>query len=290
MPFHGVLPQRQYIFTAATPHADIAVSDAAAWRLYPRHRWIYNKLDLALSQSQPAAPTGVKPRDLGIADKTCVFVRPMLNLLGMAIGAQAMQADQVPETPGYMWSTCLEGEQSSTDCLVQRGRARWFAHTVAGEKTARGGPPAYWCIGVAYPQNETLLAKWIAQNLPDYTGICNFEVIDGVIIEAHLRGSNGFFDFYGEGFIPAWVALVDHNQWLTLPPPPGGYVFSLFAECDEPIHVADATLAALSSASVSIQLDLDDNRRPRAGRIAIIRSQTHATGAAVREQLRQALQ
>ncbi len=288
MPFHGVLPRRRRIFAAATPIADIAVNDAAAWRLNPEHRWIYNKLDLTLKQNLLAAPTGVDPREFGIPGSDLVFVRPMLNLHGMGRGAQAVRADAVPAWPGYLWSRYLSGEQSSSDCLVQHGRPLWFAHTIAGERCQQG-PPAAWHIGVDRSANEQLLRGFIPEHLPNYTGLCNFEIIDGIIIEAHLRGSNGFFDFYGTSFIPAWVALVDENRWLAPPPPPGGHVLSLFADNPEEIVTIPSDASGLFTGDVRLEWDLQADGRPHANRIAIIRAGDLARGQAARDELKQML-
>ncbi|MFA9462139.1 hypothetical protein [Thiohalorhabdus methylotrophus] len=284
MPFHGVAPERRFIFEAAEPLADLGVSDEAAWRLNPAHRWLYNKLDLALSQGLVAAPAGVEPPEMGLKPTEPVFVRPITNLAGMAVGAHKVQAGSMAHAPGTFWCRYLEGEQSSTDCLVREGEVLWFAHTVAGDEWV-DGRPVYWQIGVPRPENERVLSEWVAANLPGYTGICNFELIGATIIEAHLRGSNGFFDFYGPGFVPAWVALADEGVWRDPGPPPGGFLFSLFTRRGERLGLELSRAQDLAEGGVSVAMDLDADGRPANGRVAIVRSRDFRTGRRVLENL-----
>ena len=55
-----------------------------SWEWYPRHRWIYDKLAVALSQGLQAAPHGVMPPSFP------VFSKPIMNLRGMGTGSQAI--------------------------------------------------------------------------------------------------------------------------------------------------------------------------------------------------------
>ncbi len=284
MPFCGVAPGRQHLFSKLAPRTDIAVSDAEAWRLSPRHRWLYNKLELALLQNISAAPLGVSPLSLGFDAQDQVFVKPIINLWGLSRGAQCLRVAQLPELPGYMWSRYLQGEHLSSDVLVKNGTALWFAHTLASTEKDQARA-LYWQIGVARAEVESFLCAWIAQNLGDYTGLCNFELIDAVMIEAHLRGSNGFLEFYGEEWLPAWVRLVDDHDWQAPPPIRGGFVISVFTQNNAPLHINQVDVRQWTTPSLSIELDLDGDKRPQAGRAAIIRSENLAAGLQAKEAL-----
>jgi hypothetical protein len=274
MPFIGVLPERRHLFRPE-PRRNLAVNDAAAWRLNPRHRHIYDKLTLALSAGLRAAPCGVDPAEYGIAADTELFVKPITNLAGMSLGARAVRAGAVPMEPGHFWCERLRGRHTSSDCLVRDGTVVWFAHTSAsGAKDAER--PVYWHVGTALPDLEPWLRRWVAEHLAGYTGLCNIELIGGRPIEAHLRGSNGFFDLYGPGFLPAWVALVDGGPFEPPPPIPGGYVISVFGAAD----LSDTKLAAAETAGVRIQ---PDPRTP--GRAAILRCRELAAGGEVYRRL-----
>lgn len=267
MPFIGVLPERRHLFQPE-PRASLAVNDAAAWCLNPAHRHIYDKLQLALQAGLMAAPCGVIPMDVGIAANTQVFVKPIVNLAGMGLNARAMRADAVPMTPGSFWCECLTGTHTSSDCLVRNGEALWFAHTRASEEKD-AARPIFWEIGAPLPQLEPWISTWIKHNLADYTGLCNIELIDGRPIEAHLRGSNGFFDFYGPSFLPAWVALADGEPFTPPPPIPGGLVISVFGNAD----LNEEHLKAAEALGVSVQ---PDPNTP--GRAAILRCSEREAG------------
>ncbi|OQX02849.1 MAG: hypothetical protein BWK73_41325 [Thiothrix lacustris] len=242
MAFHGVLPHRQPLFQPA-PRRDIGVNDTHAWRLNPAHRHVYDKLQLALAQGLRAAACGVDPLSVGIQTATPLFVKPITNLLGMSLNAQATTAGDLASgrtqvAPGCFWSEYLVGDHTSTDCLVLAGKVLWLAHT-QGATDKDKQRPIYWHIGVRLPALEPLLTVFVETQLPGYTGLCNVEMIGGKVIEMHLRGSNGFFDFYGAHFVPAWVELVDKRVWQGLEAVREGYVYSLFGEGRLPADYAD---------------------------------------------------
>ena len=232
MPFLGVLPERQHLFQPE-PVAEVGVCDAEAWRLNPKHRHVYEKLALARSQGLRAAPCGVDPTSTGLKPRDRVFIKPIVNLAGMSLGAHTNAAAEVPATPGSFWCEYLEGEQTSTDCLVRNGEVLWFAHTRAADER-NNNRPIWWQIGVDLPHLEPLIARFVQSRLPGYTGLCNVEMIGAHVIEMHLRGSNAFFDFYGDDFMPAWVALVDGRDVAMPPAIPGGAIWSVFGkgECN----------------------------------------------------------
>ncbi|MGV6808673.1 MAG: hypothetical protein ACWA5U_02255 [bacterium] len=228
MPFFGVLPHRRPIFQPE-PLSDIGVNDAHAWRLNPAYRHVYNKLWLAQAQGLRAAPLGINPQLFGFAEQDEVFVKPITNLAGMSLNAGVHRVADLSYRAGSFWCERLIGQQTSTDCLVLNGQTQWFAHTLAAaEKNQQR--PIYWQIGVDLPQIEPLLSAFIAEHLSHYTGICNVEMIGDKLIEMHLRGSNGFYDFYGDDFISAWVHLVDQHDWQNLAKVQSGYVYSMFAQ------------------------------------------------------------
>jgi hypothetical protein len=270
MPFIGIQPGREWLFEPQ-PQCDLAVNDVNAWRLNPSHRQIYDRLNLALAAGLRAAPCGVPPAAYGISAETELFVKPIINLSGMALGARALRAGQIPNEPGSFWCERLEGEQSSSDCLVEQGKARWFAHTRAS--TLRDGArPIYWEIGADMPHVEPILATLVRDHLAGYTGICNIELIGGQPVEMHLRGSNGFFDFYGPEFFRAWVALADGLAFQPPPQIPGGFVISVFGE-GEP----DSAITAQAEAK-GVQLQPDAHTPDR---IAILRTRELAAGLEV---------
>lgn len=278
MPFYGVLPERVAIFQPQ-PACDVGVNDAHAWRLNPEYRRVYDKLWIALNQGVTAAPVGVSPMDMGFEADERVFVKPITNLHGVSLDARAVWADAVPVHPGCFWSRLLEGVQTSTDCLLRDGKTLWFAHSRASQEKS-GNRPVYWEIGVDLPEREPTIARLLGRWLPGYTGLCNLEMIGGYVIEAHLRGSNGFFDFYGPDFLPAWTRLVDEGRWRGLASIPGGGIFSLFGEG----RLEKDAIKEAASLGVQVQMD-----RHTPGRVAVLRSPDMDLGRKALDQLQAAL-
>ena len=85
MPICEADPWRfQYFETVACPpDVRISTEDPDSWEWFPAHRWIYDKLAVALSQGLQAAPHGVMPPSFP------VFSKPIMNLRGMGTGSQA---------------------------------------------------------------------------------------------------------------------------------------------------------------------------------------------------------
>lgn len=276
MAFIGIQPGREALFEPQ-PRRDVAVNDSNAWRLNPSHRKVYDRLNLALTSGLRAAPCGLPPADYGIAPQVDLFVKPIINLAGMAKGAHVVRADQIPDAPGSFWCECLQGEQSSSDCLVEQGAARWFAHTRASEQRA-GARPLYWEVGASLPHLEPVLAGLIRHHLPGYTGLCNIELIGGRPVEMHLRGSNGFFDFYGPEFMRAWADLSDGQRFQAPAPVPGGYVISVFGTAQPD----PALLAKMQTTDLRVQLDAQTPDR-----IAILRTTDLDAGLQAARALRQ---
>jgi hypothetical protein len=235
--------------------------------LNPQHRQVYNKLDIALSQGLIAAPCGVSPEQFGVAADTPVFVKPVINLAGMSLGARVAPAGQVRADAGSFWSELLRGRQSSTDCLVQAGKVVWFAHTLAAEERHRQRP-LYWQVGVEMAELDAPVRQFLEPRLDGYTGLCNVEMIADRVIEVHLRGSNGFLDFYGADFVRSWVALVDRNEWLPPAPVRQGVVYSLFSEKSMSLDTGRLRELATRYPSVTVQPDLHVEDR-----VAIIRGE-----------------
>ena len=279
MPFLGVLPEREALFQPQ-PHREVGVNDVQAWRLNPRHRQLYNKLDVALSQGLMAAPCGVSPELFGLSPDASVFVKPVINLAGMSLGARSVPAGQVSAEAGSFWSELLTGRQTSTDCLVQEGKVVWFAHTLASEERS-GQRPVYWQVGVELADIESAVRQFLEARLEGYTGLCNVEMIAGRVIEVHLRGSNGFFDFYGTEFVRSWVALVDRNEWVAPEPVKQGVVYSLFS--DEAVQLDAKRLQELATLYPEVTVQPDQHVEDR---VAILRGARLDEIRLVAEQIR----
>src|SRR5438034_6336302 len=130
MPIREADPWRLQYFAGADCPADVEIptEDSDAWNWNPEHRWVYNKVAVALSQGLDAGPHGSAP------PRFPVFSKPIVNLRGMGIGSRAIRdvaEYQRHTTAGHMWMPLLDGRHVSTDVAVVDGTPRWWRQVTA---------------------------------------------------------------------------------------------------------------------------------------------------------------
>src|SRR4051794_39857354 len=104
MPICEIDPWRlQYFRHAVCPtNVYIPTEDSDAWTWYPAHRWIYDKIAVALSQGLHAGPHGTKP------PRFPIFSKPIFNLKGMGVASRIIESASEYESyciAGHMWMT-----------------------------------------------------------------------------------------------------------------------------------------------------------------------------------------
>ena len=200
----------QYFEHVACPDDTvIPTDDPDCWLLQPRHRWVYDKLKVAETQSLPCGPHGVPPPAFP------VFSKPIINMKGMGIGSRVIASAGDMEhasTPGHMWMQLLNGPHVSSDCAILDGQLMWIRHATGIPWIA--GTFKHWTIHAeTLPQLEAYLRGWVSSHMAAYSGMMNFETIGGRIIEAHLRFADQWCDLYGEGWVEALVRLHAEQRW-----------------------------------------------------------------------------
>lgn len=187
----------------------IPTDDQLAYQLYPRHRWVYNKLLICETQGIAHAPHNIPPPSFP------VYSKPIYNLRGMGTGGLtigSMEEYERAQTPGNMWMTHLAGVHVSTDVVLIDGEPRWWRHTL-GAPLAHGTFD-YWTVTAeSRPALEAYCGQWLKRHLKGYTGCINMETIDGRIIEAHLRFADQWPDLYAPGWVEAVVGLYARGRW-----------------------------------------------------------------------------
>jgi len=292
MPICEADPWRLQYFTRVETAAKIPTEDADAWEWYPAHRWVYDKLAIALSQGLAAGPHGTQPPGFP------VFSKPIVNLKGMGVGSRVLRsaADYNRHyAPGHFWMTLLEGRHVSSDIAVIKGEPRWWRHTTG--KPAGEGTFDYWTVQAdADPSIETRCAPWVRARLGGYTGMLNLETIGGTIIEAHLRFSDQWPDLYGEGWLAALVELYEHGMWSFADADRrDGYSVVLFGRAGAGYRHPPAALLdeirqtpGVSSVQVTFHEDLPPERHampPGGFRLAIVNGFDLAAALAARDRL-----
>jgi hypothetical protein len=295
MPFHERDPWRRAYFaeTSCPPDVHIPTDDADAWRWYPEHRWIYNKLLVAESQGIECAPHGVEPTHYP------VFSKPIVNLEGMGIGSRTLWSRRdydAHASAGHMWMRLLGGEHISSDAAVIGGKVHEMRH--AQGLSLPGGLFDYWIIEAERrPTLEAYIGAWIEAHLAGYTGMVNLESIDGRIIEVHLRVTDQWPDLYGAHWLDAVVELYSNSMWRGDPAPRRlGYSIALFGphgrQYSDPDERALSELRARREVS-SLQITFHPDRPPSSHsmppggfRLAVINAWSLDAGFRVRARLR----
>ncbi len=209
MPICEADPWRLQYFSQVETAANIPTEDSDAWQWYPAHRWVYDKLAVALSQKLAAGPHGTAP------PRFPVFSKPIVNLRGMGVGSRMLSSPADYErhyAPGHFWMTLLAGRHVSSDVAAVGGEPRWWRHATG--KPAGEGTFDYWTVHAAPDAEiEACCGAWVRAHLAGYTGMLNLETIDGTIIEAHLRFADQWPDLYGAGWVAALVRLYEAGVW-----------------------------------------------------------------------------
>jgi hypothetical protein len=286
-------PWRAQYFDGVPCPSDVVIptDDPHAWTLYPRHRWIYNKLRVCETQGLVHGPHGIEPPAFP------VFSKPIVNLRGMGVGGRILHSREEylkHQEPGHFWMPLLSGTHLSSDIAVVDGEPRWWRHTAG---VALGdGTFDYWTVGVdSDAAVEAHAGAWLRRHLAGHSGFVNLETIGGTIIEAHLRFADQWVDLYGPGWLESVVGLYARGRWDHTD---GGHRvgFSVVLFGRHGVRWAiDAgavdelrRVAGVSSIQITFHPDRppDAHAMPRGGfRLAIVNCWDLAVGMLVRERL-----
>jgi hypothetical protein len=294
MPICEADPWRLQYFRRVETAVNIPTEDADAWNWYPAHRWVYNKLAVALSQGLDAGPHGTAPPHYP------VFSKPIINLKGMGVGSRVLNSAAEYDryyTAGHMWVTLLEGQHVSSDVAVVNGEPCWWRH-VTGKPTGEGAFDYWWIHAEPDPEIEANCGKWVRKRLAGYTGMLNLETIGGTIIEAHLRFADQWPDLYGDGWIEALVQLYEKREWsFAEGNRRDGYSVVLFGPNGRHYHHPPEALVdeikrlhSITSVQITFHEDWAPERHsmpPGGFRLAIVNCLDIAAGNAGRARLRE---
>jgi hypothetical protein len=296
VPVCEIDPWRTQYFTRVPCPDDVFIptEDSDGWLWNLNHRWVYDKLAVALSQGLEAAPHGVSPPHYP------VFSKPIYNLKGMGVGSRPLKSESdyiAAYQPGHFWATLLEGDHVSSDVVVIDGEPKWWrhAHGVTGDR----GTFDYWEIGEAPNKAiEDWVAPWSRKHLRGYRGIINLETIGARIIEVHLRFADQWPDLYGgDPWVAALVRLYKDGVWqFDDSGRRTGYSVVLFSPHGRryrhpPKALQDDIVAmpGVSSLQITFHEDWAPERHampPGGFRVAIVNCWDRAAGNAAREKLR----
>jgi hypothetical protein len=293
MPVCEADPWRLQYFSHVETAAFIPTEDADAWQWNPAHRWVYDKLAVALSQNLDAGPHGTQP------PRFPVFSKPIINLRGMSVGSRVLNSQaeyEADSTAGHFWMTLLEGRHVSSDVAVVDGEPRWWRHVTG--KPAGEGTFDYWIVHAEPDAGiEVYCGDWLRGNLAGYTGMLNLETLGGKMIEVHLRFSDQWPDLYGPGWIDAVVGLYESGDWdFADDDRSEGYSVVLFGPHGRPYrHPPQVLIGEIKDTPgiTSVQITFHQDRAPESHamppggfRLAIVNGFDLRAAIAARERLK----
>lgn len=166
--------------------------DDDVWKvIQPEDIWVYNKLQIARMQNINCGPAGVR-----VPTDGQYIVRPMINLLGMSVGAEIkhLTRDSLLDVPpGYFWCEILEGTQVSVD--YNNGN---LVGVYQPERYMDS--PLYKFSKWTRLNTGPEIPVWLKPLVSKYSRI-NVEYIGDKVIEVHLRNSP---DPEVQEIIPVW--------------------------------------------------------------------------------------
>lgn len=196
------------------PKVGIPLVDAHAWARAGSFRWVYNKLDIAISQGIPADLIGSAKNPVSFP----VIVRPVYNLWGMGHMAQIINSQEELDRldcAGHFWTNYRSGRHFSWDIAVIDGEPVWVLGFY-GNKSS-GMRFNYWARLFNQPANtspESLVAeRWIRKHLKGYTGMVNIETIGAIIIECQLRIGDVVVMMADRKFMESVISIYEDQKW-----------------------------------------------------------------------------
>lgn len=244
----------------------ICCNDTSAWKMYPDHNWVYNKLELCKSQNIEAGPHGVKP------SFEPVFSKPIINLYGKnRYALKIFNWTNDEYSPGHFWMPVLTGTHLSTDMVLVDGVGQWF-YTMQVFKDEDDNITRYEECNEDFSDLVDKAKLWALTNLKGYTGLVNIETIHGKIIDCHLRMTPRFIDLYNKNWLDSVAILHSKGHWSYKFGTTRGYSYTLRATEEGKYIISDKEkLLNLKKEVSSIQIIFNENEViPLNGRLMIV--------------------
>lgn len=257
----------------------IPLSDSDAYRFYPNHSWVYNKLSLMEKLNYICAPHGIYPSKNDFP----VISKPITNLTGMGAGISFSENNKELDyeyTPGHFWTKQFFGDHISMDIVINNGMIIWHCATEGIPDPDRIGAFESWNIlpDFTIPLG---IVDFFKKHFSDFKGIVNVELIGNYMIEMHLRMSSQWIDLNGSTWTQDLIDFYLYDSLNIQKNKPKGHSVPLFLDTYPECKLTDTKLDQLTSefdlSSIQVTYDINNirnrNSMPPGGvRVAIINS------------------
>lgn len=232
-------------------------NDADAYKAFPKHKFVYNKLWVTKSQNLKCGRMNEPPSKTQYP----VFIKPIINLQGG--NADCYQIRNEDEFQKYshredmFWCELLQGQEGSTDFILHNGKIVFQLSYVIDQEqdtflqeitkiSAKNVCPEY-------------IIQWLFTHLHTYSGAVNIQYIGDKIIECGLRfDSKGHFIQYtnNQKIIQNINHYFDTREWRHLASSELDFQDTYLYTCSKSypiIYYIPAPLILLIQKSYSIQ-------------------------------------
>ena len=164
---------------------NIPLNDLDAWSTYPEHRWVYNRLEIALFQNIECAPMPILP------NKYPIIIKPIINMYGMGLNVLKINNEEEFFNQWHnnnFWMEFLEGDHLSFDIILNNGQILYNSCFKGHKNEDFVGKFDYWeSLDIDNNNLPKIIYKLIDEHFKNFYGCLNVEIIGDKIIECHLR-------------------------------------------------------------------------------------------------------
>lgn len=164
---------------------DIPINDIDGWTMFPKYRWIYNKMEICDFQNIPYGPMPLEPK----TEDYPIIIKPITNMYGM--GLNVIKVDNEDQFWGQwqntnFWMKFLDGDHMSWDLVIKDGKIKFYTGFLGYKNNQKIGKFDYW-ESKTRSKLPKIIKKLVRKRLSEYCGCLNVETIGGYIVECHLR-------------------------------------------------------------------------------------------------------
>lgn len=171
---------------------NLPMYDSQAYKKYPRHNFVYDKLFIAKTQNIQCGelehigkrkdvkyPIFIKPRwgHKSASSKNCFKIKKFDDLLPHL------------DIEDMIWTEFIDARETMTDFLMVNGKIMYQMTSVYSDK--QNGFIDDWKYISPKNKPPEHIVKWVEKYMKQYTGICNVQYRGNIIIEVSLRLSRG---------------------------------------------------------------------------------------------------
>lgn len=225
----------------------LAWEDEEAFYRYPKYSHVYDKYFIGKTYS------GLKTWDLEKETPTefPVVIKPKTNLFGLGKDCYiANSAEEIEHVVGMIAQEFTDGLHYSTDYVLKDGKII-DSFTFTGYKNFYNDFTLW--ESYAFPDRISMRVESI---LDGYTGLANFESVEGRIIEGHLRGSLQFYDISG-GLLQQMPKFIKTGQYDKVT---YEHTFSKVCRTYRKGHMSVKSIPKKDSSIRSVQLCYEPNK------------------------------